>query len=319
MTTKLFYLLLFVSNLSFSQFYFPTKKETTTVLNTKLAVELLEEFDDINKQLNEDIKLEFIENWKHSTVEFFTPSQLQEKLESKDDNYCYLTHRKTVDQSERIRTRNTKPLGTPNNTEIRTRYIAFTFAYYPYGLRRFVNGELELITSIGFTESSLSKLDYVFLVQQLNRLIEFPAKGKNSNEYYGSIQENSDKVKSSTLLILKDFFKEKDLKKMDSHYKYSFELVDFKRHEEAIVNREKGKTYLKILRSNLLDVYIWSVIDCETGRVLSQMSFGGIKIGRDQKKMLDFLDTLASGKLFPAFVLVLLIIFIINRIRSRRL
>ncbi len=35
--------------------------------------------------------------------------------------------------------------------------------------------------------------------------------------------------------------------------------------------------------------------------------------------MLDFLDTLSSGKLFPAFVLVLLLIFIINRIRSRRL
>lgn len=35
--------------------------------------------------------------------------------------------------------------------------------------------------------------------------------------------------------------------------------------------------------------------------------------------MLDFLDTLSSGKLFPVFVLALLIIFIVNRIRSRRL
>ena len=40
-----------------------------------------------------------------------------------------------------------------------------------------------------------------------------------------------------------------------------------------------AKIYIKILWNDYQNAYMWVTIDTETGRVLSQMSFGGIKFG----------------------------------------
>ena len=94
------------------------------------------------------------------------------------------------------------------------------------------------------------------------------------------MEGNIEKIKSSTLLILKDFYKEKDIKKMSSHYNYTYEIVDFKNYENSILNFEKGKTYQKIMWNDFLGLYIWVVVDCESGKILAQTSFGGVTFGR---------------------------------------
>ena len=70
---------------------------------------------------------------------------------------------------------------------------------------------------------------------------------------------------------------------MTSHYKDEFKIVTIQEQEQTILNKDQGKIYLKIIWNDFQNVYMWVTIDAETGRVLSQMSFGGISFGQNHK------------------------------------
>lgn len=278
----------FVSNISVAQFYYPTKEEANDVKSKKIAIELLNENNPNNIILNNALKNVFNEYWNNSKgIEYFSSSKIDEIIKAKNTDYVYLLQSEGATESVRTRVKYLDNSGNKisnsvnNSIEVKKKYVAFRFNYYPFSLKRFKNDELSLITRVCFANSFLSKSDYLFLNQQLDRLLNFAYKGKSSNEYYGNIAENSEKIKNSQLLIMKDYFKEKDLSKMNSHYKNKFQIVEYNEQEKIVLDKTNDNIYLKILWSDLLKVYVWVTIDCETSRVLSQMSFGGIKFGVD--------------------------------------
>jgi hypothetical protein len=286
--TKLFYLLTtlltsFFYNTAYGQFPYPDKDDASLVLSKTLAVELLDGKE--NEYLNNSLIQIFKDNWSYTDVVFLTSTEIEKAFTDKNESYAYLfqsnnivTHGRTsssyVDQFGR------KTFNSIGSKEIKTDYIAFTFENFPFELKVLENGKTKNITNITFANSELTKIDYIFLVQQLNRLISFASEGKNSSEYYNDVEVNIEKIKAKKLLILSDFFTEKDLKKMASFYDYDHEVVEYIRYEDAIIDHEKNSMYIKIIWNHFAGVYIWIVVDSESGQILAQTSFGGVKFGR---------------------------------------
>ena len=174
---KIIYLvtLLFLSHAAFCQFYYPTQEKANLVLEKTLVIELLEDEDENNKILNEILIQVFKDKWTQTPVEFMSSSNIQKKIEAKDENYFYLFQRVAVKEEVKSRTsayldkngrRTMNSVGSPHKVE--GDYVAFSFEYYPFDLKIIKNGGLKSITSICFANSELSKLDYVFLFQQLD-------------------------------------------------------------------------------------------------------------------------------------------------------
>lgn len=171
-------------------------------------------------------------------------------------------------------------MGGPGSTPYS--YVAFTFAYYHFHMLIPMGKKLRDVTTIGMASGDLSGIDYLYVVQQLNRLIKASIEETPMKEYY-NVDRNIQKCKEMNLYILKDFVKEKEQSKIGEYYKNSFELVDFKTYEDAILNKTKGVAYTKIIWANQLKMYAWVVVNAENGETLSLLTFGGVKFGRSHE------------------------------------
>ncbi len=274
---------------AFSQFIYPSQEDAKHVLSKTLAVELLNESNDDIKKQNEDLKSIFTSEWDKSKVEFFSTQKIQRLIAEKNTDYVYLTQElaKEIDSRTRLRHYDGSSATFNSNNEpyYSERYVAFSFSFYPFKVITFKNnkkGKLEQkeITSITFANPYLNKTDYLFLAQQLNKIIGDASEGKSANEYYGNVSENIEKIKNDTLLLAKPFFKEKEIKKIPSSYEYPFEILEPSIIDEKILNKTVGYTYIKIIWHDFSNVYVWAVIEADSGKILAQTAFGGVKFGR---------------------------------------
>ncbi|WP_291870910.1 hypothetical protein [Maribacter sp.] len=283
---SLFSLIVFLFSLfSFSQYEYPEKKNADIVLRSTLAVQLLDEDNESAKYANAAVKEVFSENWKLTEVVFLSKREIEKLKDSKDTKYTYLTHDDALLKDMRMG--HISPTGKLHSMGVNApsgsvsfKYAAFTFAYYSYNLE--ITGEKKpvSVTKIGFANGELSKIDYLFLCQQLSHLLDSSSKSVPKNEYY-NIESNIELSKNSQLTLLEDYFREKDIKKMDSYYKNDFKLVKREEYQDVILNKESGKTYVKIIWSHQHRMYLWTVVNAEDGTVISQVGFGGIKFGRN--------------------------------------
>ena len=155
--------------------------------------------------------------------------------------------------------------------------------YYVYNLEVFGKKKKPIsVTKVGFATGKLSSVDYLFLNQQLNHLLQSSNEGMLENEYY-HVEHNIAKIKSSRLTFLVDYFKEKDLNNMNSFYEHDFKIVLKDEYEDVILNKENGKTYIKIIWSLQHDAYMTVVINAEDGFIVSRVGLGGIKLGKEYK------------------------------------
>lgn len=269
---------------SFGQFKYPSKKNMDILADKTLAVELLE--GENNESLNNALIQSFDDKWTFTNVEFFKSSEISQLLKDKNEDYVYLFQGNA--NKEDIRTRKTYTHSNGRKAdnsfgkiiESKQDYLAFSFQYYAFKLLNINEGKAKTITRITFANSELSKIDYIFLVQQLDRLVTYAYNGETANDYYGDIEKNIEKIKSSKLILLNDFFKEKDLNKMSKFLDIPYELVDYESYENTIINQEKGTTHIKIIWNDFQGLYVWIVVDSESGKILAQTSFGGIKFGK---------------------------------------
>lgn len=262
-----------------AQYVFPDKALCEQIANRTLAVELLNETDQSAKNLNQAIKDVFNEYWKFSPIEYITIKRRTEIMNKKDTKYIVLMQREDSRVDKRhgtIDANGVRHFGNQGN--IPFSYTVFEFAFYNFRLLMPTNKKPEVITEIGFPNSDLAKIDYIFLVQQLNRLISNSLSGTPMDEFY-NIDRNMEKCRNSTLVILKDFIKPKELDEIEKNYEYKYELVDYSGYEDIIIKMKPGNVYTKIIWSNQHQIYMWVVVDPVDGSILSQMGFGGIKFG----------------------------------------
>ena len=85
------------------------------------------------------------------------------------------------------------------------------------------------------------------------------------------------------LVILQDYFKEKDLESISEEYDSPYEMVDFSSYQDIILNKPKGVAYSKFIWSNHAKTYVLSAIEASTGRVIAQVEFDRTKLKYDQK------------------------------------
>ncbi|WP_289039191.1 hypothetical protein [uncultured Zobellia sp.] len=283
----------FFSLCAFSQYEYPKKENADIVLQSTLAVQLLDEEDEYGKYANTAIKEIFNENWKLTEVIFLSKAEIEKLKESKDSKYTYLTHDDALLKETRMNHVSTDPSSTTfgrrysmganaPTKSVSYQRVAFTFAYYSYNIEIVGKKKPISVTKIGFANGELSKIDYLFLCQQLSHLINSSSKEVPEKSYY-NVESNIEKNKNSQLILPRDFFKEKDIEKMDSNYEYDFEVVDAEKYQNTILNKETGKTYVKIIWSHQHSMYLWVVVNAEDGTIIAQTGFGGVKFGKNHE------------------------------------
>ena len=266
-----------------AQYRFPDKALAQEVKGRTLAVQLLEETSDTEKNLNAAMKEAFTENWIFSQVEFFSPAEIQAKRKAGDQKYALLVHSDMLKRYEKTYNigqdgRRSRIGVVPGPGQTQVTYTTFTFTYYNFDLI-IPGGKEKTVTSIGFANGDLYKIDFLFLTQQLSRLLDNAVKGTLQSEYY-NVERNIETVKKYKLYLLKDFFTEKDIANMSKYYEYDYELVDYDRYEDVILNKEANAGYVKIIWSNQHQSYVWLVVDSSDGGVLSLLNFGGVSFGK---------------------------------------
>lgn len=263
-----------------AQYTFPEKALLEEMQNRTLAVQLLEGSNEVTTNLNTVLKEVVLENWKWSAVEFHTPSHIESILKDKNTKYAVLTQQGSlheeirsgyIDNQGRVR-----HVGSGSQT---FSYTAFSFSYYNFKLSLPTTSKPITITEIGFANGDLSRIDYLFLAQQLNWLISASLNEMPGKEFF-NVERNIEECKSKKIAFLKDFFKEKKLNQVGEYYEHPHELVDFDQYQDIILSKKPGYAYNKIIWSTQLNMYAWIVADAETGRTISLLAFGGVKFGR---------------------------------------
>ena len=277
--SALFFFLL--STPAFSQYPYPDKDLCEELKKRTLVVELLDETDETKTILNNALKEEF-GAWDICPVVFKTSEEVSAILDARDTQFALLTQDNAVQRNIRTRKLDEKGRlmhgpGLPSNEQD---YVAFTFSYYSFELLLPTGKkDPENITTIGFANGELSRIDYLYLVQQLNRLLSSSLSGSASSEYYDA-EQGVAKISASKLIFLKDFFKEKEVAEIPKFLEVEFELLDMDEYQQVILGRESGKSYAKIIWSNQANIYVWVVVNAEDGEILGQQGFGGVKFGK---------------------------------------
>lgn len=272
----------------YAQYEYPDKELCEELKNRTLVIQLLEETSDTEKYLNNALK-EVFSSWELTPVEFMTWESISDILDSKNTDYALLLQDEEL--REDIRSRSVDEYGKKvfgaassetGKMAFKQYYVAFTFSYYNFDLILTTSKKEKYITSVGFANGDLSKIDYLFLYQQLNNLIGSSLNDVPAKEFY-NVEENIAACKENKLVLLRDFFKEKDIPKIEENYPHKYELVDFAGYQDVILNKSEKVMYSKIIWSNQINMYEWVAVDAQTGKILSQMTFGGVKFGRDHE------------------------------------
>lgn len=260
---------------------YPKEELALLALERKLVVELLNETSDTKKHQNEAIKQIFVDDWNLTEVEFLTIKEIEILKKRKDESYVFLTQSESLREDVRsgyiTKDGRINRVGyTPDGT--RFNYVAFTFAYYDFSVDVFLKGKMKNVTKIGFSNGELTKIDYLYLSQQLTRLLQSSSKGIESKDFY-NVEQNIDELKNTKLILLEDLFIEKDRKSISSFYKYDYELVNYEKYQDVILNKLNDYSYVKIIWSNHHKMYMWVTVNSENGNINSITSFGGVKFG----------------------------------------
>ncbi|WAC02715.1 hypothetical protein N7U66_03325 [Lacinutrix neustonica] len=256
----------------FSQYKFPKQEYAQLVLDSKLVVELLDGESEYNAIMNSSVKEVFINNWKHTEVLFLTRSGIDSLRNIHKNGYSFLYQKASKYSERRFREDN---LGRSST------YEAFTFSSYRYFLNILIEGKNHFVTSIDFGTNNLIETDHLFLYQQLSLLIQASAEGKKPWHFF-KVNRNLEQLKNSTLVMPRFLFKEKDSSKIEDYYKHDYQLVDFNAYQELILNKETGKSYIKIIWSPQHKLYMWIVVNASDGAILSINSFGGLHFSNEQ-------------------------------------
>jgi len=269
---------------SFSQYKYPNKEYAKLVLESKLVVELLEgEGADIT-YMNNSIKDVFTKNWKDTEVLFMTQSGIDSVCAKHKNGYAIL-YQDDFEYGERrnahIDQNGGFSFGIGGAGGASTSYNAFTFSYYSSYLNIRIDGKNYFVTAVGFGNGNLTKIDHLFLCQQISLLVKASAEGKKPWQFF-KVKKNIEQLKNSSLVLPKFMFKEKDIAKISKYYEHEYELVDLQKYQDVILHKETGKSYIKIIWSRQHQLYMWIVVDAANGAILSINSFGGVHFGSEQ-------------------------------------
>lgn len=284
---------IFLNLNSNAQYHLPKQEHALALKNTTLVIELLPETQLSDSVKNVFLKQAFTDLWDYCKVEFATREKIKVQWEEHNENYAFLLQ-------DGARTDFVKDQELPdaydysllsfgledlilggNNADYYdaqgngyNRYTMFSFFNYNFTLFQMLKKGYGATAKISFNTTSLLPSDYAFLCTELQRELNYST--IETKKPYVDIEANIEKIKNSTLYILKDYFDKKHLKKMDKYWKYEYELVSLTEQEKIVANHTPDGCYLKIIWSNQHVMDMWAVLDTETNEILAITSFGGV-------------------------------------------
>ena len=275
---------LFSFLLSFSQYEYPKQEYAKLVLNSTLVVELLEGNEEDVVNMNNSIKDVFTKHWTATDVLFMTQPEIKTLCNKYKDGYAIL-YQDDFKYNERrsgyIDKNGGFGFGQGGQGDISTKYTAFSFSYFSAYLNIRIDGKNNFVTGVGFASGNLTKIDHLFLCQQMSLLIHASAEGKKAWEFF-NVKKNLEDLKNTTLILPKFMLKEKDIDKIPKYYDYEHKLVDLEEYQNIVFTKKEGKSYIKIIWSRQHKLYMWIVVNAKDGTILSINSFGGVHFGSNQ-------------------------------------
>lgn len=283
MKTYSIFIFALISTSVFSQYTYPEKEYSEEIKNRILAVQLLEGKNENERSLNNALKTAFLD-WTLTPVEFKSWEQMGQIIDKNNTQYAILMQEDELRNDIRMRRVDEKGKKTflyvPKSG--RNYYSDFSFAFHNFTLVLPMKKKLEEVTAIGFANSDLSASDYSFLLQQLNLLVNNSLNDTPQSEHY-NIVENLALLKDYKLILLQDFFKEKDIPKIADVYENEYGLVDFTSYQDIILNKNENTCYSKFIWSNQAKTYVLAIVDSSNGRILAQVEFDKNQMKKEQK------------------------------------
>jgi hypothetical protein len=289
--TKLFVFFILVSmlpNHSFAQYFIPEKLLCEQLKSKTLIVELKED----SSGADEVLRNAFKDLWTLTPIEFLPGAEFNRVLASGDTNYAALL---TLDgeSTHAMERWNTKWGG---HDILKTFYMN----HFDYIISLLTGANYyDAVCTVSFINKNITNTDLLFMVQQMSRLVNASLNNIKGFDYYNP-HTNIEFVKTKTLLIPKELFKEKELPKLKDKYPYPFKIVTLKEMNEFVFSKNEEYIYPKIIWCAQQQFYGWVTINAKDGSVTSIMTFGGVQISADVKSdeliKIDHLKYIASEK-----------------------
>jgi hypothetical protein len=264
---KLFFCLfaIIISVPATAQFYIPGKSLCEQLKSRTVIVQLT---GDTTADLV--MRNAFKKYWTLTPVEFLTKEQFNQAVTIGDIRYAALMN--SFGESSHTIVRFDTKL---NTTEERG---TFYFGHYDYSLCLLTGSNTNTkICSVTFAFDKLITSDFLFVVQQISRLVNASLNNISGTAYYDP-KKNIEFVKTKTLLIPKELFKEKELAEVSKIYTFPHKVVSMSELNELVLNEDETYIYPKIIFCEQHNFYGWITISAKDGSITSIMTFGGIQV-----------------------------------------
>jgi hypothetical protein len=271
-----------------AQFPIPDKPLCVQLKSKKLIAELRND----SSGADEVLRNALTKYWTLTPFELLPAEEFRKILAAGDTNYAALMS--SFGESSHTMTRfDTK--GGGGFQDIAT----FYFGHYDYSLCLVTGSNTNTkVCSITYSFDKLMTSDYLFIVQQISRLVNASLNDITGSAYYNH-KKNMDFVKTKILLVPKELFKEKDLAKLNDIYKYPSKIVTLSEMNDLVLSENEAYIYPKIIFCEQHNFYGWVTISAKDGAITSIMTFGGIqtssRVNSDELIKVKDLKYITSG------------------------
>ncbi len=261
-----------------------------------MLIEIKDETDTAANGVNEVLKRTLKDFWTITPVEYLNTNAYNEALANEGNKYAVLL---AYDDESSISVKHystTKSMkqNVPGNPSAgssmqadglpkHTSSTKFYFSHYNLSVS-LMNGKIPgtQVCTIAFANENINTSDLQFAIQQMARVINASLSGIKGLDYYDH-KKNIEFVKTKTLLIPTELFKEADLLKLKDSYKMPYRIVSLDEMNELALTRDDQYIYPKIIYSVQHRTYGWITVGPKEGNVTSFMAFGGFKFNTTVK------------------------------------
>ncbi|MBK8416351.1 MAG: hypothetical protein IPL22_18675 [Bacteroidetes bacterium] len=261
-------------NPSSAQYLIP-KKDLSEQLKSKIViVELSDGTSAEAMKTNETLRNAFKEFWTLTPVEFLSGTEFNKIVSSGDTKYAaFLAY-------DGEHTLTMQRLDGFNGPVIHEK--SFNFSHFDLALSLITGPNKDTpVATISFANKNIMSGDILFAVQQISRLVNASLNDIKGMDYYDH-KKNIEFVKTKTLLIPQELFKEKDIEKLKDKYDFTYKVVSLNEMNDLILSKDEQYIYPKIIWSIQHKAYGWLTIYAKDGSVTSFMAFGGIHTASQQ-------------------------------------
>lgn len=163
---------------------------------------------------------------------------------------------------------------------------------FNYGL--YLTGKNKPVYSVMYMSALPNTADFKFISQQLQNYLKMremiKSGDKSRKDYVEEFNENSPMLKDKILLLDRADLSEKLIEEIHDVYKFDFELTSKAAIDEAILNNDNDKAYLKIVPVGQISnasgpmklsklVFVQMVVNAENGELLAYVKPAALGLG----------------------------------------